>query len=53
MVLKNVWISNVHTVSGLMERKICSVGMTKLLSNSTIIVDKYFELWFVSASLFI
>ncbi|XP_002130634.2 exportin-2 [Ciona intestinalis] len=46
MVLEKLIISETQKVSGVMERKICSVGMTKLLTSCTALLDEnYSQLW--------
>uniref|UniRef100_H2YJL6 Exportin-2 n=1 Tax=Ciona savignyi TaxID=51511 RepID=H2YJL6_CIOSA len=46
MVLEKLIISDTQKVSGAMERKICSVGMTKLLTSCTALLDEnYSHLW--------
>eukprot|EP01137_Pigoraptor_chileana_P025247 Opistho-2@94433 len=44
MVAQSLYINEVQKVSGSTERKICAVGMTKILTESPF-VSQYFDLW--------
>jgi exportin-2 (importin alpha re-exporter) len=46
MVLDSIWIPNVQKVSGMIERKLCCIAMTKLLTDCPkMLTETYFPLW--------
>jgi exportin-2 (importin alpha re-exporter) len=45
MVLESLWIPNVGKVNGVIERKMCCMAMTKLLTECPETLTEYFALW--------
>ena len=47
MILEKLYVADVQKVSGSVERKICAVGITKLLTDCPAMLQAYNHLWFV------
>ncbi|XP_065835695.1 exportin-2-like [Oscarella lobularis] len=46
MVIERLFVPDVQKVSGLVERKICAVGMTRILTEAShLLTDEYVKLW--------
>jgi exportin-2 (importin alpha re-exporter) len=39
------WLPTLQSVHGKLERKICVIGLTRLLCNSPLFLERYFKLW--------
>lgn len=45
MVIEKLFIAEVQKVSGSTERKICAVGMTKILCEAPVMLTDYQAMW--------
>ena len=50
MILEKLYVADIQKVSGSIERKICAVGMVKLLTQTPTMLTKYSHLWLVTFS---
>ena len=50
MVLEKLFILDLQKVSGNLDRKICSVGVTKIITDMQMLItnDSYNRIWFVT-----
>ena len=47
MILEKLYVPDAQKVSGQVERKICAVGIIKLLTDCPAMLQTYANLWFV------
>jgi exportin-2 (importin alpha re-exporter) len=45
MVLERLYVLEVQKVSGNMEKKICAVGITKILTEAPVMMTEYENYW--------
>ena len=48
MILEKLYVADIQKVSGSIERKICAVGIVKLLTQTPTMLTKYSHLWLVA-----